>query len=287
MLTDAEVNKLVIEYIQNGRKDKQKCISRIMESSMMNSYYINNEEKYDIAVDKLLLGGDTILDKFDPEKVVEGGFCGYLKTAVNNKYKSIKAKETNDREKGKEVVVCSINDVLKGKDGKKDREREELYGDTKSITDEDVDLSATMDFYIDAIKIMLSKRKPESKKIVWEQLFATETITHSVHKNPKMMKYIIENEKRCMSVMSMEFANTYLINDCVTIADIAKSELHSMKHFGKDSDNKCGYALIGAVYAKYTGKSEAAVSQQREIYRNKMNPDDFNTHLQYDFFNRG
>lgn len=263
MLSDKEVNELVCKYVAGGRKDKKKYIDLIMRSSMASDMMRNN--KYDALVDCLILsnGGKGILDKFDPEKSTETGFCGFFRRSVENRF------NTNIKSESKHNKNLSL-DSPKYKD---ENENERNLMDELPVNDTEydaIDKIGLTDGYVSAIKIMLSKRKEGSTKIAWEKLFSTEFISQSISEKNKVAEYIIENEKRYIPVVEIPFADSYFLNGCKSISDMSKSELKPMSDFGKNNDEPCGYPLIGAVFAKYTDKSEAAVTQQKKIYEENL-----------------
>ncbi len=254
--SDEEVNKKVNEYVENGRKDTKKYVDFIMRSKMVKEcarYY-----SYDVIINLLVF--EKFLLKYSPERATDNGFCGMFRRSFKNR----------------------SNGEFKRQNKQYERESVRLdaeYGEGENATalintissderaDENVELLAMVDIYADSIKTMLGKRKEGSTKRQWERLFATEFITQSTQDKDRLQKHIIENENRYISIVDIDFADSYLVNNCKTIRDTADSELYPMSVFGKESNEPCGYPLIGAVYAKYTGTSEPSVSQQRNNYR--------------------
>lgn len=273
MLSDKEVNELVCKYVADGRKNKMKYIDLIMRSSMVSEMgksheddneYNNGRTRYDAIIDCLILSNNKegILDKFDPEKATETGFCGFFRKAVKNKFK------TNIKSESKHDDDVSLDESIDPEDSDSESLMSSFGNDDAGY---DVIYSiANIDAYAKVIKVMLGKRKEGSTKIAWEKLFSTELISQIISERKEFADHIIENEKRYIPVVEIPFADSYLLNGCEAIEDMLKPDLRPMSDFGKNSDEPCGYPLIGAVFAKYTGKSEAAVTQQKKIYEENI-----------------
>lgn len=273
MLSDKEVNELVCKYVADGRKNKMKYIDLIMRSSMVSemgkSHEGDNEDnngrtRYDAIIDCLILSNNKegILDKFDPEKATETGFCGFFRKAVKNKFK------TNIKSESKHDDDVSLDESIDPEDSDSESLMSSFGNDDAGY---DVIYSiANIDAYAKVIKVMLGKRKEGSTKIAWEKLFSTELISQIISERKEFADHIIENEKRYIPVVEIPFADSYLLNGCEAIEDMLKPDLRPMSDFGKNNDEPCGYPLIGAVFAKYTGKSEAAVTQQKKIYEENL-----------------
>ena len=224
-------------------------------------FMMNKEGKADEALEKLF----KIVDDYNPERETKNGFCGFFRDAVE-KLKRTTLKEEN---KEKEQVDKNLEDSVSNNAddiGEKQTQMAKIAIEEKGF--DMLNGCWILDGCVDAVKIMLKKRNPNSSVTVWKKLFLTEFITRVLQEEPnKLSNHIIENEKRYTTAIDISFADSYLEGECKSLSNVPSLKLKLRKEFGiKRCANKkyCGYPLFGAVYEKYTGKT--GVCKQRDQF---------------------
>ena len=267
-----DLNALVQELqeeIAKGKKIKYyKHWNEIIKLSRKYTRFLKYKEKYKDAYEDLYddVFFETLLKAIKTYNHEKGSFKTYLTFLVDRAMltKMIQWNNHNKNWSNHKVEPTSFNEPLKNDDDDEDN------GTLEDVVDEPkqpINPIELLPLMLDAVR--LNQRKyVNSPKTCWSKLFFTENVTMYLSISENGYRIVNEKPDAYLSAISFDFLNSYVTKECRTIDEIIMSELKPDTDFvKKGTGDLCGYPLLGAVYAKYTGTSESSVSQQRDHYR--------------------
>ncbi len=258
----SDLNILVQELqdeIAKGKKIKyyrhwNEIITRSRKCTIWLKYKDMYKEAYDDLYDDVFF--ETLLKAIKTYESEKSSFTTYLVVLVDNAMKT-KLKDWNKRN----VAKTSLNEPINDDDSS-------TLEDVVKEPKQPINPIELLPLMLDAVRLN-QKKYVNSPKICWSKLFFTENVTMYLSVSEDGYKIVNEKPDAYLSAVSFDFLNSYVTKECRTIDEIVMSELKPDTDFiEKGMGKPCGYPLLGAVYADYTGKSEASVSQQKEKYRN-------------------